>query len=138
MDDIYEFAAKFSERLDEVEDVLTTNRIWVQRTKDIGVVTAEDALNYGFRYGRLVLLTLTVFSVPRVTITKALTICMAKERIKINNLGTYPFHMLYIFSGVMLRGSGIKWDLRKTQPYDAYEMLEFDVPIGSYGDCYDR
>lgn len=53
MDDIYEFSRKFSERLDEVEDVLTTNRIWVQRTKDIGVVTAQDALNYGFRYGGL-------------------------------------------------------------------------------------
>ena len=49
MDDIYEFAMKFSERLDEVEDVLTHNRLWIQRTEDIGVVTAEDALNYGFR-----------------------------------------------------------------------------------------
>jgi NADH dehydrogenase (ubiquinone) Fe-S protein 2 len=49
MDDIYEFASKFGERLDEVEDVLTTNRIWVQRTVDIGIVSAEDALNYGFR-----------------------------------------------------------------------------------------
>jgi NADH dehydrogenase (ubiquinone) Fe-S protein 2 len=49
MDDIYEFASKFAERVDEVEDVLTTNRIWVQRTKDIGIVSAEDALNYGFR-----------------------------------------------------------------------------------------
>lgn len=89
MDDIYEFASKFAERLDEVEDVLTTNRIWVQRTEDIGIVTAEDAVNYGF-------------------------------------------------SGVMLRGSGIKWDLRKTQPYDAYHLVEFDVPIGTKGDCYDR
>ena len=50
MDDIYEFASKFGERLDETEDVLTTNRIWVQRTKDIGIVTAQDALNYGFRW----------------------------------------------------------------------------------------
>ncbi|XP_049296194.1 NADH-ubiquinone oxidoreductase 49 kDa subunit-like isoform X1 [Anopheles funestus] len=89
LDDIYEFASKFGERLDEVEDVLTTNRIWVQRTVDIGVVSAEDALNYGF-------------------------------------------------SGVMLRGSGIKWDLRKSQPYDAYDLVEFDVPIGTKGDCYDR
>ncbi|XP_037950075.1 NADH-ubiquinone oxidoreductase 49 kDa subunit-like isoform X2 [Teleopsis dalmanni] len=89
MDDIYEFAAKFAERLDEVEDVLTTNRIWVQRTMDIGIVSAEEALNYGF-------------------------------------------------SGVMLRGSGIKWDLRKQQPYDAYDLVEFDVPIGTKGDCYDR
>lgn len=89
LDDIYEFASKFGERLDEVEDVLTTNRIWVQRTQDIGIVSAEDALNYGF-------------------------------------------------SGVMLRGSGIKWDLRKSQPYDAYDQVEFDVPIGTKGDCYDR
>uniref|UniRef100_A0A1B0CDK6 Complex I-49kD n=1 Tax=Lutzomyia longipalpis TaxID=7200 RepID=A0A1B0CDK6_LUTLO len=89
MDDIYEFAAKFGERLDEVEDVLTTNRIWVQRTVDIGIVSAEDALNWGF-------------------------------------------------SGVMLRGSGIKWDLRKAQPYDAYDLVDFDVPIGTKGDCYDR
>lgn len=51
MDDIYEFISKFGERLDEVEDVLTSNRIWKQRTIDIGTVTAEDALNYGFRYG---------------------------------------------------------------------------------------
>lgn len=48
MDDIWEFASKFGERLDEVEDVLTTNRIWVQRTVDIGIVTAEEALNWGF------------------------------------------------------------------------------------------
>lgn len=89
MDDIYEFASKFGERLDEVEDVLTSNRIWVQRTEDIGVVSAEDALNYGF-------------------------------------------------SGVMLRGSGIKWDLRKSQPYDAYHLVDFDIPIGTKGDCYDR
>ena len=41
-------------------------------------------------------------------------------------------------SGVMLRGSGIHWDLRKTQPYDVYDQVEFDVPIGSRGDCYDR
>lgn len=43
-----------------------------------------------------------------------------------------------IFSGVMLRGSGIKWDLRKVQPYDGYENFEFDIPIGKRGDCYDR
>lgn len=44
----------------------------------------------------------------------------------------------FFFSGVMLRGSGIKWDLRKVQPYDAYDKVEFDVPIGTKGDCYDR
>lgn len=50
LDDIYEFSSKFGERLDEVEDVLTHNRIWVQRTEDIGIISAEDALNYGFRW----------------------------------------------------------------------------------------
>uniref|UniRef100_A0A8C5HBF7 NADH dehydrogenase [ubiquinone] iron-sulfur protein 2, mitochondrial n=1 Tax=Gouania willdenowi TaxID=441366 RepID=A0A8C5HBF7_GOUWI len=89
MDDIYEWCKNFSIRIDEVEEMLTNNRIWKKRTVDIGVVTAEEALNYGF-------------------------------------------------SGVMLRGSGIKWDLRKSQPYDKYDEVEFDVPIGSNGDCYDR
>lgn len=89
MDDIYEWASKYAERLDEVEDMLTSNRVWVGRTENIGVVTAEQALEWGF-------------------------------------------------SGVMLRGSGIKWDLRKTAPYDAYDLVEFDVPIGKNGDCYDR
>ena len=49
MDDIYEFISKFAQRLDEVDDLLTMNRIWRQRTIDIGVISAEDALNYGFR-----------------------------------------------------------------------------------------
>lgn len=89
MDDIYDWATKFPERLDEMEDVLTDNRIWKCRLQDIGIVKAADALNWGF-------------------------------------------------SGVMLRGSGIKWDIRKTQPYDAYSELEFDIPVGINGDCYDR
>lgn len=89
MDDIYQFASKFGERIDETEDMLTNNGIWIARTQDIGIVSAQDALNLGF-------------------------------------------------SGVMLRGSGIKWDLRKTQPYDAYHLVDFDVPIGTRGDCYDR
>ncbi|XP_058810570.1 NADH-ubiquinone oxidoreductase 49 kDa subunit [Phymastichus coffea] len=89
MDDIYEWSAKYSERIDEIEDVLSENRIWIQRTKDIGIINAEDALNFGF-------------------------------------------------SGVMVRGSGIKWDIRKSEPYDAYDLVDFDVPIGSHGDCYDR
>ncbi|KAL1115616.1 hypothetical protein AAG570_005906 [Ranatra chinensis] len=89
LDDIYHFVSKFGERIDEVEDMLTENRIWKERTIDIGIISAEDALNYG---------------------------C----------------------SGVMLRGSGIKWDIRKSQPYDAYDKVEFDVPIGTKGDCYDR
>uniref|UniRef100_A0A1D5QPZ3 NADH dehydrogenase [ubiquinone] iron-sulfur protein 2, mitochondrial n=1 Tax=Macaca mulatta TaxID=9544 RepID=A0A1D5QPZ3_MACMU len=73
---------------EEREKMLTNNRIWRNQTIDIGVVTAEAALNYGF-------------------------------------------------SGVMLRGSGIQWD-RKTQPYDVYNQVDFDVPVGSRGDCYDR
>merc|ERR1719342_519250 len=89
LDDIYEFISKFSERLDEVEDLITANRLWKQRTIDIGVISAEDAVNYG---------------------------C----------------------SGVMLRSTGIKWDLRKAQPYDAYDLVDFDIPVGSRGDCYDR
>jgi NADH dehydrogenase (ubiquinone) Fe-S protein 2 len=89
MDDIYEFSSKFNERLDETEDLITNNRIWRQRTIDIGVVTAENAINYGF-------------------------------------------------SGVMLRGSGVKWDLRKSQPYDAYDKVDFEIPVGTNGDCFDR
>jgi len=89
MDDIWHFCSKFNQRIDEVEEMLTHNRIWKQRLVDIGVVTSEEALSYGM-------------------------------------------------SGVMLRGSGFKWDLRKTQPYDAYDKVEFDVPIGKNGDCYDR
>ncbi|OTF77186.1 NADH dehydrogenase[ubiquinone] iron-sulfur protein 1, mitochondrial-like protein [Euroglyphus maynei] len=89
MDDIFKWALNFVQRIDEIEDLLTENRIWKERTVDIGIVSAEDSLNYGF-------------------------------------------------SGVMLRGSGIKWDLRKTQPYDSYEDFDFDVPIGINGDCYDR
>merc|ERR1711962_1268775 len=89
LDDIYEFCTKFGQRLDEVEDLVTENRIWVQRTQNVGVLNSEDALNFG---------------------------C----------------------SGVMLRGSGIKWDLRKAQPYDAYHLVDFDVPVGRNGDCCDR
>lgn len=50
MDDMYDWMSKFSARIDEIDYLLTTNRIWVQRTKDIGIVTAEDALNLGFRF----------------------------------------------------------------------------------------
>merc|ERR1712227_211832 len=89
MDGIYEWISKFGQRIDEVDEVLSGNRIWKQRTQDIGVISAEEALNYGF-------------------------------------------------SGVMLRGSGIKWDIRKAAPYDAYGDVEFDVPIGKTGCTYDR
>jgi NADH dehydrogenase (ubiquinone) Fe-S protein 2 len=89
LNDIYLWSTQFSSRVDETEELLTNNRIWKQRLIDIGIVSAKDALNYGF-------------------------------------------------SGVMLRASGIPWDLRKMQPYDAYKDVEFDVPIGRKGDCYDR
>ena len=89
MDDIYDFCGKVGERLDEIEDLLTENRIWKQRSVGIGVLTAEEALNLG---------------------------C----------------------SGMMLRACGIKWDLRKSMPYDAYEFVDFDVPIAYNGDTYDR
>jgi NADH dehydrogenase (ubiquinone) Fe-S protein 2 len=89
LDDIYIFANQFSTRVDEMEEMLTANRIWKQRLVDVGVVSAKDAIAWGF-------------------------------------------------SGVMLRGSGLLWDLRKNQPYDVYDKMRFDVPIGSNGDCYDR
>ena len=88
-EDIYRFAQQFSSRIDEMEELLTSNRIWKQRLVDVGVVTAASALDWGF-------------------------------------------------SGVMLRGSGVNWDLRKVQPYDAYNSMDFQVPVGSCGDCYDR
>lgn len=89
LEDIYKFIVQFSSRIDEIEELLTNNRIWKQRLVGIGIVTALQALCWGF-------------------------------------------------SGVMLRGSGILWDLRKTQPYEIYEMLDFNVPVGKNGDCYDR
>jgi len=88
-DDIHTFCQEFASRIDEMEEMLTNNRIWKQRLVDIGVVTSKEALDWGF-------------------------------------------------SGVMLRGSGVVWDLRKSQPYDIYQELDFDIPVGSRGDCYDR
>lgn len=89
LDDIFIFSKKFGYRLDEIEELLTENRIWKQRLVDIGVVSKKNALDWGF-------------------------------------------------SGVMLRGSGVLWDLRKNQPYEIYDQLSFSVPIGTNGDCYDR
>lgn len=89
LEDISSFCDNFEKILKDTDDLLTDNRIWKQRTADIGVVSKEEALNYGF-------------------------------------------------SGVMLRGSGIPWDLRKSQPYEIYDKLDFDIPIGKHGDCYDR
>lgn len=104
--------------------MLTNNRIWRNRTVDIGVVTAEDALNYGFRWGSRLFSQGAGGSGDRGGASPAVRGVTLTPRA----LG----------SGVMLRGSGIQWDLRKTQPYDVYDQVDFDVPIGSRGDCYDR
>jgi NADH dehydrogenase (ubiquinone) Fe-S protein 2 len=88
-EDIFIFAQQFSSRLDELEEMLTNNRIWKQRLVDVGVVSAEKAADWGF-------------------------------------------------SGVMCRGSGIGWDLRKSEGYDGYDDYNFDIPVGIAGDCYDR
>jgi NADH-quinone oxidoreductase subunit D len=88
-EDIRAFAQSFPARIDDLEELLTENRIFKQRTVDIGVVSAEEALDWAF-------------------------------------------------SGPMIRGSGIPWDLRKAQPYDVYEDMDFDIPVGKNGDCWDR
>jgi NADH dehydrogenase (ubiquinone) Fe-S protein 2 len=80
LDDIYQWATQFSDRIDETEELLTENRIWISRLKGIGVVSAAEALNR----------------------------------------------------------SGVPWDVRKSSPYDAYDQVDFDVPVGVNGDCYDR
>ena len=89
LDFIEAFTQRFPGRVDEYETLLTDNRIWKQRTVDIGVVSPDRALQLGF-------------------------------------------------SGPMLRGSGFEWDLRKKQPYEVYDKLDFDIPVGVNGDCYDR
>lgn len=89
LDFIDDFVTRFPACVDEYETLLTDNRIWKQRTVDIGVVSPERAKQLGF-------------------------------------------------SGPMLRGSGIEWDLRKTQPYEVYDQMDFDIAVGTNGDCYDR
>ncbi len=88
-DDIDAWAERYPKIIDDVEELLTGNRIFRQRMVDIGVVTKEQALEWGF-------------------------------------------------SGPMLRGSGVAWDLRKSQPYDVYDRLDFDIPVGKTGDCFAR
>ena len=88
-DDINIFCNDFPKIVDDLETLLTDNRIFKQRNVDIGIVSKQDALDYSF-------------------------------------------------SGVMLRGSGVPWDLRKSQPYDCYNQFDFKIPIGKNGDCYDR
>jgi NADH-quinone oxidoreductase subunit D len=89
VDDIGAFCDPFLKVCDDIEGLLTDNRIFKQRNVDIGVVSLEDAWKWGF-------------------------------------------------SGVMVRGSGAAWDLRKAQPYDCYVEMDFDIPVGKNGDCYDR
>ena len=88
-DDMLEFCQGFEKVIDDVETLLTNNRIWKQRTVDVGVVTLDEAQSWGF-------------------------------------------------TGVMLRGSGAAWDLRRAEPYEVYSQFDFDIPVGQNGDCYDR
>jgi len=88
-DRIGEFMDGFPKFIDDLEGLLTSNRIWKQRLVDVGVISPEDALAWGF-------------------------------------------------SGPPLRASGVPWDLRRSQPYDKYAEVEFQVPVGRNGDCYDR
>jgi len=89
VEDIGKWIDPFLKALDDLDELLTENRIFKQRNVDIGVVKLEDAWAWGF-------------------------------------------------SGVMVRGSGAPWDLRKSQPYECYPEMEFDIPVGKNGDCYDR
>ena len=89
LDFLWDFTERFPNSVDEIETLLTDNRIWKQRTVDIGIVSPERAIANGF-------------------------------------------------TGPMLRGSGVAWDLRKKQPYAAYDKINFDIPVGTNGDCYDR
>jgi NADH dehydrogenase subunit D (EC 1.6.5.3) len=87
--DIYTFCHQFTSRIDEMEELLTENRIWKQRLVDVGVLNSRQVLDLGV-------------------------------------------------SGVLLRGSGYAWDLRKSEPYEIYDRLNFEIPTGVNGDCYDR
>ncbi len=89
LNDIKEWAIKFPKFIKDLENLLSDNRIFRQRTVDIGVVSAEDAVDFGF-------------------------------------------------TGPMLRASGVKWDLRKEETYEIYDKLDFEIPVGKNGDCYDR
>jgi NADH-quinone oxidoreductase subunit D len=89
IEDIHAFCDPFLKVVDDIDELLTGNRIFKQRNVDIGVVSLDECWEWGF-------------------------------------------------SGVMVRGSGAAWDLRKSQPYECYADLEFDIPVGKHGDCYDR
>ena len=89
LNDIKEWAIKFPKFIEDLENLVSDNRIFKQRTVDIGIVSAKDAVDFGF-------------------------------------------------TGPMLRASGVKWDLRKEEAYEIYDKLDFEIPIGKNGDCYDR
>jgi NADH-quinone oxidoreductase subunit D len=89
LDDIDAWAVAFPKVLDDIDGLLTENRIFKQRNADIGIVTEKDILEWGY-------------------------------------------------SGVMVRGSGLAWDLRRAQPYECYDEFDFKIPVGKNGDCYDR
>jgi NADH-quinone oxidoreductase subunit D len=89
VEDIDTWAQEFPAKLDDIDGLLTENRIFKQRNVDIGVVSEQDILDWGF-------------------------------------------------SGVMVRGSGMAWDLRRAQPYECYDEFDFQIPVGKNGDCYDR
>ncbi len=89
LDDIGEWCETFPQVLEDMEALIVENRIFKQRNVDIGIVSAEEAIDWSF-------------------------------------------------SGPMLRASGLAWDLRKSQPYDCYDKMKFDIPVGKNGDCYDR
>ena len=87
--EVVKFCDYFLPKVDEYEQLLTQNRIWINRTRKVGVLSGEDAIAYGV-------------------------------------------------TGPVLRGSGVKWDIRKAQPYEAYDQVDFEVPTGEHGDTYDR
>jgi len=89
LDELYKFVFEFPDRIDDYETLVTENRVWKKRTVGIGVISVEEAVNWGL-------------------------------------------------TGGMLRGSGVCYDVRKHAPYDAYDRVEFDIPLGKNGDCYDR
>ncbi len=89
LDSLYRFTEEFPRRIEEYATLIDQNRIWLKRTKGIGVISAEEAINWGL-------------------------------------------------TGPTLRGSGVPYDVRKYAPYDAYDKVEFDVPVGKNGDVYDR
>jgi len=89
LDDIETWGHEFPAKLDDIDGLLTDNRVFKQRNVDIGIISEQDALDWGF-------------------------------------------------SGVMVRGSGMAWDLRRAQPYECYDEFEFQIPVGKNGDCFDR